>query len=261
MEVNEVPRRLIIHFFHEFNEEDIKELNNDITVTPTYENIFIKGDKNRQLRSNHQKGHVNKDGVYIKHTEMKGKRKAKPTKGDKPMGRRPLDPNTRMPNRGNPTRPHDFSLANLNINRQAPKLTPGATGGVPFRPPNVGGGNMTGLPQPGGFRPPFVGQPPAFGANLPPNMPPSNLPPGMGRPPNFPNSMVPPAPITSGLQPNRPMTSGPTLPGSMPGPMGSMPPMGGMPVMGGMPSPFPPTGFGPGQMKQPPPPPQPPKTE
>ena len=75
MEVNEVPRRLIIHFFHEFNEEDIKELNNDITVTPTYENIFIKGDKNRQLRSNHQKGHVNKDGVYIKHTEMKGKRK------------------------------------------------------------------------------------------------------------------------------------------------------------------------------------------
>lgn len=68
IEINEVPRRLIIHFFHEFSDEDVKELNNDITITPNYDNIFMKGDKNRQLRSNHQKGHVNKDGVYIKHT-------------------------------------------------------------------------------------------------------------------------------------------------------------------------------------------------
>jgi hypothetical protein len=33
IEINEVPRRLIIHFFHEFSDEDIKELNNDISVT------------------------------------------------------------------------------------------------------------------------------------------------------------------------------------------------------------------------------------
>jgi hypothetical protein len=94
VEINEVPRRLIIHFFHEFSDEDIKDLNNDITVTPGYEDVFLKGDSKKQLRSNHQKGHVNKDGVYIKHTEMKGKKKTKQPRLDKPP-RRPLD-NPRM---------------------------------------------------------------------------------------------------------------------------------------------------------------------
>jgi hypothetical protein len=34
--VNEVPRRLIIHFLNEMSEEDIKELTNDIRVLENY---------------------------------------------------------------------------------------------------------------------------------------------------------------------------------------------------------------------------------
>lgn len=110
IEINEVPRRLIIHFFNEFNEEDIKELTNDIRTTPGYEDIFLIGDNKKQLRSNHQKGHVNKDGIYIKHTELKNKKKLRAqNRGDRPQQPRNNNRNN-DPNRRGPTKPSvDFN--------------------------------------------------------------------------------------------------------------------------------------------------------
>lgn len=37
-------------------------------MSPGYEDIFLIGDNKKQLRSSHQKGHVNSDGSYVKHT-------------------------------------------------------------------------------------------------------------------------------------------------------------------------------------------------
>jgi hypothetical protein len=200
-------------------------------VTPGYENIFLKGDSKRQLRSNHQKGHVNKDGVYIKHTEMRGKKKVKPQKTDKPP-RRPMDPNNRGQGRPNLTRPMNFELGGINMNRQAPKLPPnmnlGGQGG--FRAPPVGGisGNLGNIPHPS-MRPQNL--PPS---NLPPqgNMPPSNLPPQGNMPPsNFPPShgSMPPMGAPQGMRmggfPN-PMGAPGNFPG-MQGPPRPMPPMPG----------------------------------
>lgn len=232
--MNEVPRRLIIHFYHEFSDEDIKELNNDITVTPGYEDIFLKGDNKKQLRSNHQKGHVNKDGVYIKHTEMKGKKKTKQPKGDKPPRR--LD-NPRMPNNKYPiSKPTiDFGM------------------GMPGK----GAPKMSNIPQ-SQFRPPQVG-----------SMGPSNMPVGI-RPPPFPGSNMPPFKAPTGFNP---MGMPPPLPGAPKDnvPKGNLPPMGvppmsvppmGVPPMGVPPMGIPPMGLGrppvPGQMpplgQMPPPP-------
>lgn len=232
IEINEVPRRLIIHFFHEFNDEDIKELNNDITVTPGYEAIFLKGDSKKQLRSNHQKGHVNKDGVYIKHTEMRGKKKVKQPKGDKPM-RRPMDPNQRhMQPKFNVTKPNiDFGMGGLPL-KGAPKIPANMNLGQPgqFRPPQVGMGSM-----PGSMRPP----PPQFGSG--------NVPGGF-KPPVFPNpltmtgsGMTPPPPkmdMPMAPQPGKPMGMPMGLPPMGLPPMG-LPPMGQPPLQGGMtPPPF-----------------------
>lgn len=88
----------------------------------------MKGDKNRQLRSNHQKGHVNKDGIYIKHTEIKGKKKQKTVRQDRPARTRPEFAGNRggqMGNRQGPTRPGmDFSMGGMpGGNKQPPKTT------------------------------------------------------------------------------------------------------------------------------------------
>lgn len=193
IEINEVPRRLIIHFFHEFSDEDIKDLNNDITVTPGYDEIFMKGDSKKQLRSNHQKGHVNKEGIYIKHTDIKGKKKVKQVRTDKPM-RRPLDPSQRpLPHQKfGVTKPNiDFGMGGLPL-KGAPKM-PGNLN-MPqhsFRPPQVGAmGNIGNMPPTGGQMPmrppqPFNSAQSFPGGNIPPAFKPGGnfqIPAGMGGP-------------------------------------------------------------------------------
>ena len=197
----------------------------------------MKGDSKKQLRSNHQKGHVNKDGVYIKHTEIKGKKKPKQPTREKRPGR-PFDPNNQ--NRQRPTRPMDFNFGALPIKAGGPKLGgPTMPGGVnQFRPPQIGGtvggmGNIGSMPPPSmtgtSVRPPATFNPPPqpfMGAgSMPPypqfkpanfpgsiGLPGQNLPPMGGMPPNMP-------PGGSNI-PMRPM--GPPM-GSMPPPMGQFP--------------------------------------
>lgn len=175
----------------------------------------MKGDSKKQLRSNHQKGHVNKDGVYIKHTEIKGKKKVKQNlRGDKPPRRNDLN----NPNRPRLSKPIDFTMGSLPLKTGAPKLAPnfGPTGYS--RPPApIGGhpGSMGGVPS---LNPPFQGvrpsQPPSFnspqpfvGTNMPPppsypfNKPPSFLPPGAG---SLPGSIPPPGIMGGKMLPPQP---------------------------------------------------------
>lgn len=231
IEINEVPRRLIIHFYHEFSDEDIKELNTDITVTPGYEDIFLKGDSKKQLRSNHQKGHVNKEGIYIKHTDIKGKKKPKQIKGDKPM-RRPMDPAQRhmQQQKFNVTKPNlDFGMAGLPF-KGAPKM-PGNLNlpQHPFRPPQVGAMNNVGnTPPPTGSQPPMR---PPQPFNPPQSFPGANIPPAFKPGGSFqlPPNMAPPVGVSSM--------------GSMQHSKVGQPPMGmppGMPAFQPMPRPQPP---------------------
>lgn len=213
IEINEVPRRLIIHFFNEFTDDDIKELTNDIKTSAGYENIFLIGDSKKQLRSSHQKGHVNNDGSYVKHTELKGKKKNKP-QGNRPNGPRPRnnDPN-QVKMKG--TRPMNFNVFSFK------------QGGIP----NVQGGMQPGMmynrpAQIGGLG----GMPMGLQGNYPPGLPGTNIPPlpGTG---NLPLSMP-------GVRP--PM---PGLPqGLNQVPLGSQPPTIGQqaPMIGGG---FKPPGF------------------
>jgi hypothetical protein len=209
IEINEVPRRLIIHFFHEFSDEDIKELNNDIALAPGYEDIFLKGDSKKQLRLNHQKGHVNKDGDYIKHTEIRGKKKVnkQPLRGDKPQ--RPRNEFNQGGPRGprNLTNPIDFGMAGFGKGNRPPKVGGFNTGGQGYRPhgvPQIGaplGGmpNMAPPPLPaglGGIRHP--GPP----LNMPNNPPPFMQPGGGFKPPGFPNNPMLPPQIGGSLPPN-----------------------------------------------------------
>lgn len=153
----------------------------------------MKGDSKKQLRSNHQKGHVNKEGIYIKHTDIKGKRKPKQNKGDKPM-RRMMDPSQRhlQQPKFNVTKPNiDFGMGGLPV-KGAPKM-PGNLNipQHPFRPPQVGAmGNIGNVP-PTGPQMPMRPQP----FNPPPNFnnPPQTFnPPAFNPPPQFPGANMPP---------------------------------------------------------------------
>jgi hypothetical protein len=232
VEINEVPRRLIIHFFHEFSDEDIKDLNNDITVTPGYEDVFLKGDSKKQLRSNHQKGHVNKDGVYIKHTEMKGKKKTKQPRLDKPP-RRPLD-NPRM---GGPKFNNSNLRSNIDFNMNIPMKGAPKMSNMPqpqFRPPQVGPmGNLPNNMNLGGMRHPFPlgNMPPPFkpagNFQAPMGIAPPPPPPSLGGLPkdNFPPQMkgkeappmnMPPMGRSMGMPMGMPMMAPPPLQGQLP---------------------------------------------
>lgn len=244
MEINEVPRRLIIHFFNEFSDDDIKELTNDIKTSSGYEEIFLIGDSKKQLRSSHQKGHVTSDGSYVKHTEIKGKKKIKP-QGARTGGPRPrnADPNQMGKggfNKG--TRPMNMNLGNFSFNKGMPNLQPGL-----FNRPTVSqigslGGLPMGLPgnypQPGNFPP---GLPNSNVPGLPTGLPsgiPTGLPSGIptGLPPGLPSGL--PTGLTTGLPGMRPpMPSGLNQP-----PLGSQPPtLGQQPPL--MPGGFKPPGF------------------
>lgn len=191
----------------------------------------MKGDTKKQLRSNHQKGHVNKDGVYIKHTELKSKKKEKQGLKEKPPGRRNMDMN---PNRGQKfTRPIDFTLGALPMKGGAPKLAPPNFNAPQFgRPPPIGHNGPLGVspmappfpgnrpPQPPNFNPPQ----PFVGTNMPPpppnysfNKPPTFLPPGAPNlqgnippPPGFPGKVMPPMPGNFPPFPFKPLAMPPT---------------------------------------------------
>lgn len=209
----------------------------------------MKDNKNRPLRSNHQKGHVNKDGVYIKHTEMKGKRKVKPPRAEKPM-RRPMDPNQRNFGGGlrpNISRPNvDFSLGAPG-NRQAPRIPSNLNlqGQGGYKPAPVGGVSGIGsVPPPSmsnpPMRPPFNQGPQGFG------LPPSNMPPmpNTGFKSGYPTGNLPPR----GMPPPQGMGTVPPPQG-----MGNIPPpqgMGSLPPQSRPPGPYP-SNF-PGSQPQPP---------
>jgi len=162
----------------------------------------MKGDSKKQLRSNHQKGHVNKDGVYIKHTEIKGKKKVKQNlRGDKP----PRTNNPNNPNRPRLSKPIDFAMGSLPLKSGAPKLAPNFAPPGFARPAPIGGhpgaiGVPNMAPQFQSARPP---QAPSFnppqqfvGTNIPPTTyaykPPSYLPPGAPPIPTIPGTLPTP---------------------------------------------------------------------
>lgn len=233
IEINEVPRRLIIHFFNEFTDEDIKELTNDIKTSPGYENIFLIGDSKKQLRSSHQKGHVTSDGSYVKHTEIKGKKKPKP-QGSRGTGPRVRNNDPNQVNKGGfnkGTRPMNLGMFSFANKGGIPNIQPG----MMFNRPTVsqiGASGLGGLP---------MGLPGTFPSNIP-NLPPSNVPssiPGLptGLPPGLSTGIPSGLPSSlPGMRPPLPGMTQPTL-GSQPPTVGQQPPL--------MPG-FKPPGFPPG---------------
>lgn len=166
----------------------------------------MKGDSKKQLRSNHQKGHVNKDGVYIKHTEIKGKKKVKQNlRGEKPP-RRNLDLNN--PNRPRLSKPIDFAMGSLPLKTGAPKLAPNFAPPGFARPPAPIGGHPGAIGVPS-LTPPFQGaRPQAPSFNPPQPFVGTNMPP----PPSFPFSK-PPTFLPPGAQ---------SMPGNLPPPVGML---------------------------------------
>jgi hypothetical protein len=241
IEINEVPRRLIIHFFNEFSDDDIKELTNDIKTSPGYESIFLIGDSKKQLRSSHQKGHVTSDGSYVKHTEIKGKKKVKPqgTRGTGPRVRN-TDPNQMGKGGFKGTRPM-MNLGAYSFNKPGvPNFQPGMFN----RPTGISQiGSLGGLPMglsgnysqvPGSL----ISQPGGI-----PTLPNNNVP---GLPTGLPTGL--PAGLPTGLPAGLPtgLTSG--LPGGLPGMRPPMPPgvpMGSQPPTIGQQPPLMPGGFKP----------------
>ena len=210
---------------------------------PEYEDIFLKGDSKRQLRSNHQKGHVNKDGVYVKHTERK--KKPKQPKGDRP--RRPYDQTQRLQNRFNNNKPNmNFEMGSLPLKQGSgvPKMSGMnmPTGNASYRPAPVGASsaNLGGVPQTGSIRPPglFPGTQPPFGMNTP-NMAP--LPPPSAF--KFSGPMQPPNINPTGNLPPQSSTQPSTMPPQGMPPQG-LPPQGlpsqGMPPVNMVPPQLPP---------------------
>ena len=244
IEINEVPRRLIIHFFNEFTDEDIKELTNDIKTSAGYENIFLIGDSKKQLRSSHQKGHVNNDGSYVKHTELKGKKKNKPqgtrTNGPRPRG----DPN-QVKMKG--TRPMNFNMFSFKQGG-IPNVQGGMQPGMMYnRPAQIGG--LGGMPMglPGTYPPGLPGTsmtPPLPNAgNMPLSMPGvrppmPGLPQGLNQVPlgSQPPTIGQQAPMIGGFKPQGPgfPTGLPNLPGTgLPGT--GLPGLPGLPGMSNLP--------------------------
>lgn len=230
IEINEVPRRLIIHFFNEFSDEDIKELTNDIKTSPGYENIFLIGDSKKQLRSSHQKGHVTSDGSYVKHTEIKGKKKVKP-QGNRISGgprNRNADPNQIGKGGMKGTRPMNFGAFSF-AKGGMPNLQPGIFNRPPVSQIGVPSlGLPMGLP---GTYPQVPGTLPGTIPNLPPTSVQSNIP---GLPPGLPAGLPPSS--LPGMRPPMPMSQPPL--GSQPPTVGQQPPL--------MPGGFKPPGFPPG---------------
>jgi len=227
MEINEVPRRLIIHFFNEFSDDDIKELTNDIKTSPGYETIFLIGDSKKQLRSSHQKGHVNSDGSYVKHTEIKGKRKPK-VQGPRGTGPRPRNADPNQLGKGFKSRPMNMNLNMFSFNKPGmPNLQPGMLNRPVSQIGSLGGFSM-GLP---GSYP-----------QVPGTLPNANVPLPQGLPTGLPSGL--PAGLPAGLPGSLPGMRPPMAPG-MQAPLGSQPPtVGQQPPL--IPGGFKPPGFPPG---------------
>jgi hypothetical protein len=185
---------------NDLNDEEVKNLNNDIRMTTGYESIFLIGDSKKQLRSNHQKGHVSKDGIYIKHTEVKGKRR-----NQRPQQNRERVPRQQRPNNNDPNQPQRRNPIQTNFDFSKYRFSAG--GNMPKYPQ---------MPAQGGFRP-----------NIPPVGSSQPLPIGMPamRPPMPNNSFLPP---NIGGQPPQPNFAGfkpqfPTVPQFPPAPQFGQP--------------------------------------
>lgn len=66
IELNTVPKRVVIHFINDITREDAHQLNLDIKLIEGWENIFFEKDARTPIKSNHQKGHIH-HGKYVKH--------------------------------------------------------------------------------------------------------------------------------------------------------------------------------------------------
>lgn len=246
--MNEVPRRLIIHFFNEFSDEDIKELTNDIKTSPGYEEIFLAGDSKKQLRSNHQKGHVNKDGTYTKHTEVRPKKKPRTQNVRGTQGRQPREMGGQM-------RKRNIDFKQFSFAGGMPKYGMQGVGAMMLnsRPQVPPIGSMMGigsLGMPGTFAPSSVPGLPSGPTNLPgtnisstgqvqPQPPQLTGLPGMsGMPMGLPGVGVPGMPRQPMNQPgpNMPIAGGMFKPAGFPPGLSGMPGMPGLPGMpGGLP--------------------------
>ena len=216
--MNTVPRRVVVHFMNEITEEQTKELINDIKNISGWEDIFFHQERKQPLRANHQKGHIKND-KYIKHTDLKSKKKPKVPR-ERNMKQRQDVPNTQRRTTG-PTNPtSDFSQFN---HFKSGGNMPRSGGGVPIKVKPTQGSNLPSMGVGNTVKTGMQQRMPVMGNMM--NQGQSN--PQMG---NLPKSSY-----------NVPTMGGqmPQTMGQMPPPMGQMlPPMGGqMPTMGGqMPS-------------------------
>jgi hypothetical protein len=259
--MNEVPRRLIIHFFNEFSDEDIKELTNDIKTSPGYEEIFLAGDSKKQLRSNHQKGHVNKDGTYTKHTEVRPKKKPRTQNVRGTQGRQPREMGGQMRKRNIDFKQFSFAggmpkygmqgvgAMMLNSRPQVPPIgsmmgigslgmpgtfAPSSVPGLPSGPTNLPGTNISSTGQVQPQPPQLTGLPGMSG--MPMGLPGVGVP-GMPRQPM--NQPGPNMPIAGGMFKPAGFPGMPGMPG-LPGMPGGLPGFPQQPNNTGLPKPFPP---------------------
>ena len=236
--MNTVPRRVVVHFLNEINEEQTKELVNDLKNMPEWERIFFHQERKQPLRANHQKGHI-KHNKYVKHTDLRNRKKGRLPAKEKIMKPREGGLNKKPATGGNY---HKYNVLGSK-NTDAPKTS----GGVPFdkmkyqMKPRI----------PGNLQNPAMGQP---SMGQPPMGQPSMGQPSMGQPVMGQATM---GQATMGQTMGQPMMgqnpqmgSLPKSPFSVPPPhMGQMPPtMGQMPpTMGQMP---PPKNYQPNEKKE-----------
>ena len=137
--MNTVPRRVVVHFMNEISEEQVKELVNEIKNIPGWEDIFFHQERKQPLRANHQKGHIKND-KYVKHTDLKSKKKPKVPR-ERPVKQRQDVPNTQRRTTG-PTNPtNDYSQFN-HFNKSGGNMARSG-GGVPIKAkPTQGGSNV-----------------------------------------------------------------------------------------------------------------------
>jgi len=214
-------------------DQDIKELLNDIKLRPEHKEVFIEDNKTHPLRANHQKGHI-KDNFYIKHADLtKKKAKRQPPRERQermPRGPRQDNNNQQRPRHNNgqgPTQPK-FDYSSFAPKGGVPRFTPGTgSSNYNMRPPMVpmGGSQIPiGNMPVNGTKPPMMGnQAPMMGGQVPmmgtkPVMM-GNQPPMMGSQIPMMGSQIPMMGTKTGIIPpsmgmNPTMISRPNVPGS-----------------------------------------------
>ena len=215
---NIVPRRLVVHFFNDIVDQDLRQLLTDIRVNPKHTEIFMVDDKKSPLRGNHQRGHI-KDSAYVKHAEINRERKKRNTNAMEKKNQR-----TRQDNQGQfqqrGPRPNQQQQQQQQQNVTAPRIDFNMLAG---NKNILGSANMPKL-NPSNMIPPMGGLIPNMGGKVPPmgmNVPPM----GMGQGPMM------------GVKPQMGPMMGQPMGQSMGQPMGmnQAPMMGKNPMMGQQP--------------------------